>query len=656
MAAAKKTYNKLPLGKVKPEGWLKRQLMLQAEGLSGHIDELFDDLSDKSAWLGGKGEAWERGPYYVDGLIPLAYLLDDNTLKAKAERWVNAILNSADVNGFFGPKSNNDWWPRIVALKALVGYAEATGDDNRILPFFRNFFKYQFNALDEQPLYYWAAARALEELIPLKYYYDKTGDLLAIELAKKLREGAYDWFDIYKNSVYKYPTGQYISRWLVNMGRKIGAKADAKSKTAAAKTKPLTREQIYRRNNMRLVTNITYTHGVNNAMAVKYPQLYMAVEPLTELEGLSKKAITSLLKYHGTAAGIFTSDEHLDGVNPSKGIELCAVVEYMYSLEQLLYATNDNFYADLLELLAFNALPATFTADMCAHQYVQQVNQVSATVAERDFFDVDADGNIFGVAPNYGCCAANLHQGFPKFTESLCLQNDNEFAFLVYAPCTVSAEVGGIAVKLKVVTDYPFKNEVNIYADALSGSPDVVFNFRVPQYTTLKVFVNGKEHASGNKGMLSVKLKLTKDDVVTLKFDAPLTVVTNPDKSVSVRKGSLLLAEKLKTKCRMKGEGRFADREYIPMTQWRTAPEVSRKGIAALEVRENDVPEMPFDENNPALEIDVRARYVYNWDERHCSANPVPKKPKVSQEIFTRTLVPYGATKVRIAQFPHFKV
>ena len=58
---------------------------------------------------------------------------------------------------------------------------------------------------------------------------------------------------------------------------------------------------------------------------------------------------------------MFTGDECLAGSNPIQGTELCAVVEFMYSLEHLFSVFGDPAFGDRLERVAFNALPATFT-------------------------------------------------------------------------------------------------------------------------------------------------------------------------------------------------------------------------------------------------------------------------------------------------------
>ncbi|MBC7925536.1 MAG: hypothetical protein H7039_07750, partial [Bryobacteraceae bacterium] len=121
-------YALLPLGSVKPAGWLERQLRIQADGLTGHLEEFWPDLGPKSAWLGGSGEGWERGPYYLDGLVPLAYLLDDPKLIERSRKWLNWTLDNQRPDGSIGPVANKDWWPNFVMLKVLTQYQEATGD------------------------------------------------------------------------------------------------------------------------------------------------------------------------------------------------------------------------------------------------------------------------------------------------------------------------------------------------------------------------------------------------------------------------------------------------------------------------------------------------------------------------------------------------
>src|SRR5580698_9341838 len=93
----------LPLTSIRPTGWLRSQLMIQANGLSGHLDETWPDVGPDSGWLGGKGESWERGPYYLDGLVPLAWQLDDALLKAKAQKYIEWTIQSQSPSGIFGP-------------------------------------------------------------------------------------------------------------------------------------------------------------------------------------------------------------------------------------------------------------------------------------------------------------------------------------------------------------------------------------------------------------------------------------------------------------------------------------------------------------------------------------------------------------------------
>jgi uncharacterized protein len=169
----------LQLGSIRPTGWLRTQLEIQANGLSGHLDETWADVGPHSGWLGGTGESWERGPYYVDGLVPLAYLLDDSRLKAKAQRYVDWTLEHADSQGMIGPTGNNDWWPRMVMLKALTQYQEATADP-RVLHVLSNYFAYQLKTLPERPLRDWGHYRWHDEALTVIWLYNRSSCFLIL--------------------------------------------------------------------------------------------------------------------------------------------------------------------------------------------------------------------------------------------------------------------------------------------------------------------------------------------------------------------------------------------------------------------------------------------------------------------------------------------
>ena len=161
------------------------------------------------------------------------------------------------------------------------------------------------------------------------------------------------------------------------------------------------------------------SHVVNNAMMLKSgPLLWRMTGSKEDLEYVNEM-VDMLDRYHGMVTGVFTGDECLAGLSPVQGTELCAVAEYMYSLEHLISITGEAKWGDRLERIAYNALPATYSPDMWTHQYDQQVNQVKCSRQKDPIFNTNSgESNLFGLEPNYGCCTANLSQPWPKFALS----------------------------------------------------------------------------------------------------------------------------------------------------------------------------------------------------------------------------------------------
>jgi len=185
-------FSVLPLGTIEPAGWLRRQLEIQAGGLTGRLDEFWPDVGAQSGWLGGPGESWERGPYYLDGLLPLAYLLKNESLIAKANRYVEWTLTHQQPSGWLGPPSNTDWWPNMVMLKVLTQHQEATGDP-RVVPALTRYFHHHLEEAGRRPLKDWAIYRWAEELLSIVWLYNRTADPKLLALARTLHNQGTDW-------------------------------------------------------------------------------------------------------------------------------------------------------------------------------------------------------------------------------------------------------------------------------------------------------------------------------------------------------------------------------------------------------------------------------------------------------------------------------
>jgi hypothetical protein len=604
-----RAFDPLPLTSIKPRGWLLRQLRIQADGLSGHLDEGFwPSLDSTSGWLGGSGESWERGPYFLDGLVPLAYLLEDPKLIAKAKTWVEWTLTHQRQDGAIGPVKNEDWWPNYVLLKALTQYFEATGDP-RVIPLMERYIAYQNARLAERPLKEWAIYRWADEVLSLVWLYNRTGNGAALELARKLHEQGYDWNKHFANFLYH----EKVTKGNTNLG----------------------------------------THGVNNAMAMKTAAVWWQISG----QGADREAIYQMLKeldrYHLLPSGAHSADEHYAGLDPSQGTELCAVVEAMFSLEHALAILGDPALGDRLEKLAYNALPGTFTADMWAHQYDQQPNQVLCSHAPRQWSDNGPDSNLYGLEPNFGCCTANFHQGWPKLIASLWMATpDHGLAAAAYGPNQVNALVGnGVRVLIDEETEYPFRGAVRF-----AVTPALPTRFplllRIPAWAAgTTITVNGKPEPNVKAGTFHrLERRWKQGDRVQAIF--PLRVRTSRwyQNSAALERGPLVFSLAIGEDWRKLHQwGPAADWEVRPTTVWNYALDLA----GPPEVLKKPTGDFPFSPEGRPLEMRVRGRRLPGWEMVKNSAGPLPASPVTSEEpLETLTLIPYGAAKLRITAFP----
>ncbi|HYF83319.1 MAG TPA: beta-L-arabinofuranosidase domain-containing protein [Clostridia bacterium] len=639
---SKNKFAKLPLTSVKPKGWLLHQLELQADGFTGHIEEEWEDVGKNNGWLGGSAESWERGPYYCDGLIPLAYLTGDPSLMEKSMKWVEWALHSQNEDGFFGPKGNRDWWPRMIMIKALIQYYEVT-EDERVITFLRKFFNYQLKNLENDPLMMWGKMRGAENLLEIYWLYNLTGDRFLLECAGKVRSQAFEWNNFFKEFPYRESTSNYLDfQYFMKY-----AWDDILNPTELSKAEA---EKLFK--------TFHTSHVVNVAMGIKAPLMDYVLTGDKKYFDSARESIYQVMKYHGTANGMFTGDEHLSGLSPSQGTELCAVVEYMFSLENIICITGDGSYGDILEGLAFNALPATLSPDLRSHQYVQQANQVICNVAERKWYNNEEDSNIFGLEPNFGCCTANMHQGWPKFCQNLWLKDvDGGLVCISYAPCEVSYKTeSGEMIILSVDTNYPFEENVTIKISA--DSPQKLdIRFRIPEWCSMpEARINGEELSIEAKSFFCVDRIWNDRDIIEIKLPMKISIKKYYRNSISVERGPLIYSLGLGEQWNVIERRKWlSDYEVLPTTDWNYGLDIDFKDVeGSFEVVKYDMEYQPFELTNAPVKLICKAKKIPEWTLEYNSAGEPPFSPVFSSEAEENIeLVPYGSARLRITQFPY---
>lgn len=619
---SKKKFQILDLTEVKPSGWLKEQLQVQALGLSGILYDVWDSVGSYNGWLGGTGDNWERAPYFLDGILPLAYYLGDKKLWETAQKYIDWILNSQDEEGNFGPQeTKDDWWSRMVALKALIQYYEITKEEN-VLDFMQRYYWFQLKVLPQNPLREWGKARCADLLYCIKWFYEKRSEGYLLELYNLILSQGEKWNELFQEFPFVYPT-EYYYDWRIM--------------------------EKYTKNELLKIMRFHHTHIVNITMALKYPAMTAWLQKEND-EEILKKAMDTLNAYHGVATGMVNGDEHLAGNSPSRGTELCAVVEYMFSLQIILEMFGNPEYADMLERLIYNAFPAMFSEDYMGHQYLQQVNQIKATNEKRIWYNNLEDSNTYGLEPNFGCCTANMHQGWPKFMKSLWYKDEGGVISTVFAPNELHTSLNGEELWIEENTQYPSKLEIQYHISKCPKMP-FVFKIRIPKWCrTYTLTSDGMEiQHSREGGYIKLYQKFREGQRIEIRFEAKIEYSHWYHDSIAIERGPFIFALDMEENWKeYRVRDLVSDYEVISDSHWNYA--LIKNQIPHVE--EKDV-SMPFKKETPPVIVTMKARRVESWKEEQGSAGDVPISPvktELPEEIIR--LIPFGCTHLRIGQFP----
>jgi len=609
-------FQKLPPGAIRGAGWLGVQLELQKKGFMGQLAKISKFLDvDNNAWMGNgtaQRAGWEELPYWLRGQVSLAYVTGDPKLIEECKVWIEGILRSQKDDGWFGPESNRtgslgtpDLWPNMLAQDVLRTYHEATGDE-RVLKLLLRYADYLNSLPDNKlidPKHYWHHQRVGDQLAILVWLYNRTGEQKILGLADRLHKASNNW-----------------------------------------------------------EAGVANRHGVNFAQGFREPATYFVFhKQKRELDATERTYQLYMKEYGQWPGGMYAADEN---ARPGKGdprqaTETCSVAEIMRSHSLLFEYSADPKWADRLEDVAYNWLPATMTADLKALRYLTAAN-MAVSDAPTKSPGIENGGPMFLYDPNdHRCCQHNAGIAWPGLAENLWLATaGNGLICVVPAPASITAKVGdGATVKIDVETEYPFGETIEYKVNPDRPAAFPLF-LRIPSWADKAIVkLNGKTILDGKpQSFALIERTWTRGDVVELTLPMQVKTVTwgEPHANAkSVTRGPLAYSLKIEERAkRLPRPNGWDAYELYPESPWNyglpNRPEIK------VRTKKLAPGAQPWTLENAPIMLETAGRRIPEWTtDMYGLAAPLQEIPALTREPLQKIeLIPMGAARLRITVFP----
>ena len=621
---APSSFVELPFDAVKPAGWLKQQLELQAEGFHGRLTEISEFLrKPNNAWLSKEGtgdHGWEEPPYWLKGFIGCAYLLDNPRMIAEANIWIEGALASQKPDGWFGPdkgrsgvatdlKGRDDLWPNMIMLFCLQTYYDRTGDQ-RVLDLMTKYFKYLAEVPEPKFLVgYWPTMRGGDQLYSILWLYNRTGGDGLLDLARKTHRRTAPWH-----------------------------------------------------------LDVINWHNVNIPQGIREPATFWQLSRETADLAASGRDWTKVRTMYGQVpGGMYGADENARPgyTGPRQAVETCGMAEEMLSDEILAAITGDPVWAERCETVAFNSYPAAMTAELKALRYLTAPNQPQSDHTGKDP-GVQNGGDMFHFNPHsHRCCQHNSGHAWPYFTAHLWYAAPgNGLAALLYAPCQVRAKVGagGAEVCIVETTRYPFEDKIE-FALALKAPVKFPLLFRIPTWCTgAQIAVNGAENPTplpaGRLAQLAREWKDGDKVLLTLPMTIRVKVWTENRGFASVDRGPLTYSLRIREEYkRHGGTDAWPAFDVFPGSPWNYGLVLGKDDPAAdirFEAGTWPADDQPFKADAAPVRLTAHAKRIPGWtlDPTGLVQEVVQGPVRSAEPEEAVTLIPMGAARLRITAFP----
>ncbi|KAJ6573828.1 hypothetical protein DFH09DRAFT_915549 [Mycena vulgaris] len=637
-SVAPKKFLSIPLGSIRPTGWLLDQLMVQTNGLAGHEHEFYAYVS-QTDWTGGNSaysNLEEAGSYWFNAMVPNGILANNSAINAKTSAFLSYVLSHQDSTGWLGPEVGTTkpryLWGRYPFMFGAIQMTESDPSlTDQVVTSLYKFVNLANTMLKTETITGvedWTATRWEDFVITLQWLYDNhpngtASQALLVDTMERLKWTGVPWEKVFSKQFFP---------------------------TTAVENTP---------NPFNLA--LTW-HGVNMAEGLKaLPATYRFTHNQSDLDTASQ-GWDLLFQYHGRPSGIYAADEYLAGLEAIRGTELCLVVETMFSGSYLYQVIGDPKFPDRVERIAYNALPGTLTGSKCSEQYLQQQNQIFAGNMSTNPFPIDGPySNVFGLEPNYPCCTVNHPQGWPKFITNAFVTTPDmkSLVHLYLGPFSTSVTLASaLWVDMTLYRLYPFSDTLTTTITAKSA---FTYFVRIPSWVvggTIAINGAAPKAVAPVNGLQAVTVNAGTTTLV-LQLPAPITTETRLHGAIAVHRGPLHYAFDIprtqKVLATNAKQPLAQDLEFDASGNWQYAIDPTTLQFSSTSPTSGKLPSPIFDSGLTPLKITAKACLIKWAIAAPTFAASPPTNPTCTGPVTTITLTPYGSTKLRISEFPVFK-
>jgi len=585
---------RLPLGAVRPRGWLLAQMQQDLDhGFAGCLDALsphvardlfaqrLADASGPLAWW----DAESRGNW-LWGYTLLAHLADAPLHRERADTLVRALRATQDADGYLGIHA------------AAVRYRAGDVENGEL----------------------WAQSRALLVLLA---HHELTGDLASLQAARRAIDLTLQQYGAARPCFGREATND--DRTGVTHGLCYADALQALHEITGEESYADAGRELLRDfdawplpfpNDDLAAASLDDPDRALRGHAVHTAEHLRAVAFGSNDEGRLRSALHKL-RLSATPSGALIGDESLHGLpHPQAGYEYCTLTELVFGLGRAAQALADPTLGDWLERVTFNAAQGARAADGRALAYLCSDTRLDATACRPDSYSLlTGKHGRYKLSPTHDdvacCCNPNATRLLPHYVSSLWLSRADESGLvaLAYGPSELRTVVDGVAVNVTQETAYPFEDEVRFTVDATAPARFTLW-LRRPAWARA-CRLDGMAGVERD-GWIVIHRHWHGRASFTLRFDLPVRAEPYPNGEVAVLRGPLQFVQPIPHRVRdlpVVGRTGWPDSELLddlPAT-FETLPVIdrSRTDLGFAPGRETTrAPDHPWHESPLSLQCD----------------------------------------------------